>query len=199
MMLLLLPLFVGGSSGPCGPRPREIGSGVLASAPVIHVITVGVLWLLFRLWRRSEPQLHFPWRTHAGITCALAVLGLACVEYVDGEVALMALVVVGLACLTVTMIAWRIGFAIRRDARAFLIPTLVTIPLCIAPALVLAFAHLGRNSALPGFIIMGWFVLAGCGVVPALLVIGMLIEAARSGHRSGETVSRSGAARRSNP
>src|SRR5687768_13108911 len=88
LSLFLVPLFVGFAGG-CGPPPHEVGQAVLASAPIAHVITAAVLWSLCLRWRRVEPQLRFPWRTHLGIVAALVVLRLAWGLEMDRELVLV--------------------------------------------------------------------------------------------------------------
>lgn len=44
-------------------------------------------------------------------------------------------------------LVWRIAFAVRRNARSFLLPRLLAIPICVDPAVALATAELGEREA----------------------------------------------------
>jgi hypothetical protein len=178
---LLLLLFVGGS---CGPSPQEIGATILATAPIVHAITVGVLFGLCAAWRRHEPRMGFPWKPHLGMTAGLTVLALAWVDAVDPELLVVAAAIFGAGYLAVTVLAWRIAFAVRRDERSFLLPSLVAIVLCVAPAIALATGHFEQHADASDLAIAYWVILSGWGFAPFAVVIPCAVEAWWRGRRA---------------
>jgi hypothetical protein len=176
LLLLVIPLLVG-ADVKCGPTAQEIGTTVLVSAPIVHAITVAVLWGLCALWRRREPLLRFPWRPHVGVTAALGVLGLAWAHAFDIDLLFAAIAIFGSAYLTITVLVWRIAFAMRRDARAFLLPSLAAIPICVGPALALATGQFDDHATASDMVIGLWGILGGGGIVTAAVVIPCAIEA----------------------
>jgi len=172
----LLLLLLVGADVQCGPTAQEVGTTVLVSAPIVHAITMAVLWGLCALWRRREPQLRFPWRPHVGIVAGLGVLGLAWAEAIEPELILAAVWIFGTAYLAVTLFTWRIWFAIRRDGRAFLLPSLVAIVLTLGPALALATGRYEDHITAIDVALLGWSLVGGWGVTPAALLLAWLAE-----------------------
>jgi hypothetical protein len=176
---LLLLLFVGAQ---CGPTAQEIGVSILVGAPVVHAITVAVLFGLCALWRRNEPRLAFPWKPHVGITLGLAVIAFAWADAIDPDLLLAAGMIFGAGYLTVTVLAWRIAFAIRRDARSFLLPSLAAIALCVVPAIALATGRYDQHPQASDMAIAFWVILSGYCFGP-LVVIPCAVEAWWRGRR----------------
>ena len=178
---LSLLLFVGAQ---CGPSPQEIGATILATAPVVHAITIAVLFVICAVWRRHEPRIGFPWKPHVGMTAGLTVLALAWVDAVDPELLLAAGAIFGAGYLAVTVRAWRIAFALRRDERSFLLPSLVAIALCLAPAIALATGHYDEHATASDLAIAYWVILSGWGFAPFVVVIPCAVEAWWRGRRA---------------
>lgn len=147
MTALRLPLLCAAAVQPihCGPSPQEVGQQVLIVAPLVFLLSLGVQWLLLRVWQRRWPDLVMRWRRNLSVAAALLVpAGVSLVFAQRTSDLVLAVWLFGCSYGAVLLLATRFMISVDRR-RAFSLPHLLPIALFIVPAAVLA---LGLGDAL---------------------------------------------------
>lgn len=161
----------------CGPTSREASVSVLLVAGPVVVLANALVWLLWRLWQRTRPELGFRWRPFVDVGLALTGVGLlAAALPFDGAVMqwlAVGLWAVGTSYLTLLLLVWRI----RLSA-----PSGLAWAHGIAGALqflpALSFAFLGSTvDEPPEALVMVWIIPGYAGLVAGPIYALLLLEA----------------------
>jgi hypothetical protein len=181
----LAPLFfafAGANAMRCGPTPEEAGSAVLMASPLVLGFGLLLVWVLWQLWRRVQPDLPLdvrPGRWTLAAVSALAVVGLA----TGGEKAFewvgLALWLFGASYVALTLVTLRIWLHLRRET-AFTWAAVPPILLMVAPALVLC---TGLAGGLMDASMALWMYPGFGGWIASPLFLLLLLEAALRGRR----------------
>jgi hypothetical protein len=173
---VLVPLLLAAATQPlsCGPSPQEVGQQVLIVAPVVFLLSLGVQWILLRVWQRRWPDLVLRWRRNLSVAAALLVPAGLSLVLAERTVELpIAVWLFGCSYGAVLLLATRFMISVDRR-RAFTLSHLLPIALFLAPAAVLALGlanGVGKTAEnlyiLPGF--GGW--------TTGGLFVAMMIEA----------------------
>ncbi len=176
-----LPLVLAAATGmQCGPTPQQIGEQVLLVAPLVFVLSLGVQWILLRMWQRRRPDVAISWRRNLLVAGALLVpAGLALAFGDRREDWLLAVWGFGSSYGAVLLIATRVFLSIDRP-RAFQRSHLVPMVIFLVPAAALALGagaplstHAEELFLWPGF--LGW--------ITGGLWLGLMVEAWLAGRR----------------
>ncbi|MCC6522380.1 MAG: hypothetical protein IT373_06950 [Polyangiaceae bacterium] len=174
----------------CGPTAAEVGAAILVAAPVTLLTILGLHVPLARLWQRSRPDVVLGARPVLVTSAVLAVLAVALLVAGPGDevpaLVLLAYWLVGTFTLLVDLVAWRVLLALA-PARARWAP-LLALGLTHWPAPLLL-AQGGVESELLGASLMVYIYGSAYGVVPAVVYVAALVEAAVRGARGRATAS----------
>lgn len=168
----------------CGPTDQEAATAVLMAAPAVLVVSLGLLLLLLKLWRRVDPALTMRPAPLGWLFVGLSVAGLAQVPLATelGAIDLVPIAIwaFGTSYLTILLVLWRVMLA-KRPGSAFTVAPIV-------PMLVLTLAGVPMALGLTGDHDFGgtfytrvvgilWVYPGAAGIVAGPLLLGLLIEA----------------------
>ncbi|MCA9716418.1 MAG: hypothetical protein H6713_28925 [Myxococcales bacterium] len=168
---LLALLLVSG----CGPTVTEMGSAVLIALPIAHVITVGLITLLHRFWRREYPELRVEPIAHVVAVLVLIALAVSQPEAADNwRLISIALIVGGGATLAWSLLLWRLLLPLCRSWAAAIAP-LVMSGVSAMMAYSVATLAFGKESAKECIFL--WMIGSGYGWLPSIVVAALFLGA----------------------
>jgi hypothetical protein len=184
MGTLRIPLACAIAAGAdsCGPDPQQQGQLVLIVAPLVFIVTLGIQWILLKLWERRFPEVTPRWSANLFVMGALTVASLVTMAVGSpGYYLIFAFWMFGTSYAAVLLLTMRI-WMIFDKRRAFTFAHLVPLLLYMIPAATLAVGGMRdtwmwRHSE-------NFFTLAGfLGYVPGGIFLLLLIEALIRGRK----------------
>ncbi|WAS90982.1 hypothetical protein [Nannocystis punicea] len=169
----------------CGPTADEIAGAVLFFSPVVYLAAMWIVSLLHAMWRDALPDVNFGRGSHVAAVALFFGLALYGAGYADAGLFGADLWLVGSALLTGWLLLARLTL---RSGWGFRWGGLVINGLLTAPMLLDLLTTV-ITPEIRLLVLYTYFCGGGAGLIPLLLLIVMLIEAAR-GSRAARAAAR---------